>query len=1169
MSQSIFLPDSEPAKKKKATRTTVVVAIMVGIGCVFVVGWVALIAAFMNGYRGDIGGGILGGEPAEMPPVSVETLPQRQADLQAAFASAEPGADPQTLTELRSSLDGLVASAKQWDLPAFRAQLDVNQFLMEAKKTGLIQGLTREAEEDYARHFRESWLYPPGAWERYVIVRVKPLPDEQSAVIVYAYFWDNSQFATEMRLWMARSESGWKLFDWEEIPFGPRRSFEAAAHIRHSSDPRLQHYYKTITDISTAEQKRAAGDPAAAAELLKNAETRPRLPELADGQLVDLAFAWWRLGRYDDCLRCARLVGRTQAAPGGLYLQAVIFQQRRDFRRALDFARQYEQASGGGPQIWEVQAQLHATLDEPDMAVQCWKKLLARDPDNGSALQSLALLLDEHDASSLVDLLKKTSRPAESATSLAERLAYSGHATALQSISEFVAGLEPDSTRTAYLTGLVAQNDGNYDDAAAQFQIAFQRDSDDEEFRKNCVRRFLDVMSAADKQVAGYEQAPDRREAFEYLLSGSEDGESSLALAERKALIEVHRLNDPDDPQVHYQAALVLQEEHDFDGARRELASAIECASGDDERDHFRSVLVNFLHQAGSDVEAYQTVAPADETFRQLIQIHRWDIDSAEVEQLQELHRLHQAANPQDGWLDLCNVLIQIREKKPDDALRTARRGFDRAGDETLKSMLQQLVVELALNVSDFFSAAQVFASPEEALSSLGQRCVNLSDWEKLDALLDWHRKDHPQLSSDVLYFKVVSAWNQRNYAAVIEQFERSSQVPGAERQPWEKQKLNEWHVRSILQSGNLESARQKALAIFNDGGHALPLLLVELADRRAAAVERLLDESRLPSYELDVLYNDSETGAILSSVEFLPVRRKFPPTLSHLPDSAEVVVLLRDPDAGSSERLKEAALAAFGSEVTMNVLDPVPGSLPAGTLGQWLIQTGNVRLAVTLGIGKYHSPSQRRAPQPENGRFDDVLEEHRGWIDIEQFGQNQSADQIPLPATECFRLAKSLLGQQVLALYLPQGRRLIVDSDEVHEVMAAENPIVSLAKMGTVRWLSHGAESDDAILQKRRENFQKSLGRFLQRVRSGESGESFQVAVLVHFGSVAEVLAVQVVGATRNRYGGSHIRGTLNQASKLVSRLSVGEPVVVYPFDVIEWSVTQGDLVERDSLKD
>ena len=428
--------------------------------------------------------------------------------------------------------------------------------------------------------------------------------------------------------------------------------------------------------------------------------------------------------------------------------------------------------------------------------------------------------------------------------------------------------------------------------------------------------------------------------------------------------------------------------------------------------------------------------------------------------------------------------------------------------------MFQHLVVELALDVPDFFTAAQVFASPEQALNSLGQRCVNTGDWEKLDALLDWYRKDHPQPSSDVLYFKVASAWNQRNYAAVVEQFERSSQVPGAERQPWEKQKLNEWHVRSILKSGgNLEKARQKALAIFNDAGQALPLLLVELADRHPAEVERLLDESRLPSYELDVLYNDSEAGPVLSSAEFLPVRRKFPPTLSHLPGRAEAVLLLRDPDAGSPERLKEAALAAFGPEVTMEALDPAPGPLAPGTQGRWLIQTGTVRLAVTLGIGKYHSPSQRRAPKPENGRFDDVLEEHRGSIDIEQFGQSQSANQIPLPTTECLRLAKGLLGEQVLAVYLPQARRLIVDLDEVHQVLAAENPITSLAKMGTVRWLSHGEESEDAILQKRRGNFQKSIGRFLQRVRAGGSGESFQVAVLVHSGSVAEVLAVQVEG--------------------------------------------------------
>ena len=98
-----------------------VVAIMVGIGCVFVAGWVALIAAFISGYRGDLGEGILGGEPAEMPPVSVETLPQRRPTCKPPFEH-RTGTDPQTLSELRSSLDGLVASANEWDLPAFRAQ---------------------------------------------------------------------------------------------------------------------------------------------------------------------------------------------------------------------------------------------------------------------------------------------------------------------------------------------------------------------------------------------------------------------------------------------------------------------------------------------------------------------------------------------------------------------------------------------------------------------------------------------------------------------------------------------------------------------------------------------------------------------------------------------------------------------------------------------------------------------------------------------------------------------------------------------------------------------------------------------------------------------------------------------------------------------------------------
>ena len=718
------------------------------------------------------------GEPAVMPPVIVDTLPQREADLRAAFGSSEPGTDEQTLDELRKCLDEVVAAAVARDAAAFRAKIDVDRFMLEAKKTGLIQGLTRELEEAYAQYFRDGSLSFPGPWVRHAIVRVKALEEQPTSVVVYAYAWDKSQYAVEARLWMTRSPSGWMVYDWEVIPFGPRRSFEVAVQIQRSSDPRLEEHYQITLDISNADEKRNAGDLVAGGEILKRAEARSRVPELADRQQVQLAYAWWRQGRNRECLRCARQVVRPAAVPGVLYMQAVMYQELRSLRRALDFGQKYEQATGGGPQIWELLANVHRSLGESDKAAEYWKKLLRYDPDNVTILQSLAGSLGEHDANLIVECLKKTSQPAESAAGIAERLVYSGAPDVLRAVSDFVAGLEPESARAAYLQGLVAQADENHAEAAAFFKIAFLRDAD-EELHKSCVERFLNAMLAADKLVAGYEQAPDALEAFQHLLSGNEDDGSGLTLPQRKALIDAHRQKHPDDPQLHYQAAQVLEEEEDYDGALRELTTAGDQAANDNDRAQFRRAIVALLHQAGRDVAAYQTIPPADETFRQLVQLHRWNERPEDVVRLKELHQLHQAANPQDGWLELCAALIQIRGKNPAEPCQHARREFDSASDESLKSQYQWLVVDLALKAPDFAAAFRVFADSDEALATLGQRCWNANEWDKLDALLEWSLKDRPHPSPEWHHLKVVAAWNKRDYAAVIQGLEGLSQSPG------------------------------------------------------------------------------------------------------------------------------------------------------------------------------------------------------------------------------------------------------------------------------------------------------------------------------------------------------------------------------------------------------
>src|SRR5260370_245514 len=153
-----------------------------------------------------------------------------------------------------------------------------------------------------------------------------------------------------------------------------------------------------------------------------------------------------------------------------------------------------------------------------------------------------------------------------------------------------------------------------------------------------------------------------------------------------------------------------MREENDLEGAARELALALELAD-DDDRAGCRWTLVSVLHDAGRDLEAYQTIAPAGETFRDLVQLNRWNETPGDLDRLKELHRLHEAGQPGDGLLDFCAAIVQRREKNTAEALRLARRGYDQTNDASLKSQCQWLVVELGLEQGDFDTASDVFAN--------------------------------------------------------------------------------------------------------------------------------------------------------------------------------------------------------------------------------------------------------------------------------------------------------------------------------------------------------------------------------------------------------------------------------------------------------------------------
>jgi hypothetical protein len=1135
-------------------------ALLLFAGLVFVAGWAVLLAVIVFGYRGGINNG---GLPAEMPPVALESQEEKQAELRSGFGSDAPAVDAATRQEFQAYFDKLAAALKEDNGLEYAKLIDLDRFMREIKKTGLVSGMTRKEERAQLEKLR---LEPPGLsfeWERMAIAGAKMLDASKQEAVVYAYFWNTTDFALEYRVWLVRFPTGWRAYDWELVPYGFRSSFETAACIKRARDPRLNDYFASQRDIASADQKEDAGDRDAAIRLLQQAEKRARIPELADRQLIGLAYAWWRAGRIRDGLRCAAEVSRPGAVPGALFLQATLYDDLRQYRRAAEFGHRCEEAAGGGPAVWQLLANIYDRLGDRPQAARYWRKVLQFDFENVATLQSLATQLEPADTPALIDALRRAKRPAELAAELAERLAWTTDSSVIEAVSEFVAAAEPDSARAAYVAGLAAENDGDVPVAAGFFKTAFQRETDADR-KTRYATKFLDAMVADEQALAGYEQAPDAEAAFAHLLSDDDDESSSLSAGVRQALIDAHRQKFPDSPELHYHAGRLLQEAGDDGGAERELRAALAAARDDDGREQYRGALVALLRQAGREIEAYQTVPPPGDTFRQLVQAERWAERTGKVEALKELHRLHHAAQPGDGWLEFCQALIQKEEKNAGEAHRLAFQGYERATDPALKTMYQWLVVDVAVPEGEFAAATCVFPDPETALERLGQRFSSLGEWDRLQGLLDWHRRTHAGPSPAARRLQVIYSWNQNDFGGVVAAIEAGNQPGTAGTPAGDTPNFDDWYVRSLLNVGRPDDARRKAQAVFEQDARVIPLLLVSLAEKNVDEVERLMAEGDLQQYELENLYDDPDTGPVLYSPLFQQVRQKFPLALSYWLGSSSAVLLVREAPKLTAESLKTAVAAALAGECTIELLDPVPGNSVPGRSAQWLIISGTTRLVVSRGSAPCHDDADYRRNRIESVPLNEALNAHQGWIEIEQVDSARARRAIQKGTPEYLRLAAALLTDDCLAVCLPMEGRIIENSAELRQSLTSENPREAMLKLGAAHWLRRASEGRKPGENQRAREFQRSLKRMIEALKSRRDGQSFEIGVALHFGSVTELLHVDVDEARSGGYRMTNFVGPLRRPSKFLPRLVTGERLSVPQYLVSELSYGNGEHIER-----
>lgn len=226
-----------------------------------------------------------------------------------------------------------------------------------------------------------------------------------------------------------------------------------------------------------------------------------------------------------------------------------------------------------------------------------------------------------------------------------------------------VCRLDPANSSLPRLDARAALMEGRHEQAAAALLELLKKEKDKEQ-RQEFLVLYLDSMSAADKVLEGYQSAPDAEAAFMYLTGGDEE-EGAVDPDQLKRLLELHRRRAPQDPWGAYQAALQLQGEGKHDAALEELRKAAALVKKTPDEDGEAGVAQSIRYQqivtvqeAGRGMEAYDSIPPADETFRTLADAYQRD--ESQTEDLLALIARHRVVRPRDPWLDYYTAVVDM-----------------------------------------------------------------------------------------------------------------------------------------------------------------------------------------------------------------------------------------------------------------------------------------------------------------------------------------------------------------------------------------------------------------------------------------------------------------------------------------------------------------------------
>jgi uncharacterized protein YegJ (DUF2314 family) len=265
---------------------------------------------------------------------------------------------------------------------------------------------------------------------------------------------------------------------------------------------------------------------------------------------------------------------------------------------------------------------------------------------------------------------------------------------------------------------------------------------------------------------------------------------------------------------------------------------------------------------------------------------------------------------------------------------------------------------------------------------------------------------------------------------------------------------------------------------------------------------------------------------------------------------SVSLVLLLRQPRDFDAAALARAAQRALGLDVGAG--DDGAGSCVVGESPHFLVQLPDRLLAVhNADLPYFDNPAAVAADLPEL-RLRQAVARHRAWVSVECLHVEAAPDD---PYLAVARLAADLVGDDCLALCVPERRRVYVCDESLPAKLRGPDPLAALARGGPAPVV--GIAPDDprllAAVREARRRWPEFVAAFEQR----EAGQIFSVKVPVREGKQTEYMWLSVSALEHEM-----IYGRLDNEPVSMKRLRAGARLRVPVRDLNDWLYTRGDTL-------